>query len=197
MGTVDRRLGVTLRWRPPSREGVVLIGLTSVDPSAAAWGGCYCAAAGASGTFTIPPVILASLPASQPAPAVPAPSLWLTYLPSGPCTPADWTTAWRSVYSRKRWKCSSAEWTSLPEREENGGLVSQRRAGEAPALKHSRKCRAAWPHVPFSERPANLELECRAKTRGGAARRAGFQPQETRTPVGAKPTGASVPEELS
>ena len=81
MGTVDRRLGLTLRWRPPSREGVVLIGLTSVDPSAAAWGACYCAAAGASGTFTIPPAILASLPASQPAPTVPAPSLWLSYLP--------------------------------------------------------------------------------------------------------------------
>jgi uncharacterized protein (TIGR03437 family) len=81
MGTVDRRLGVTLRWRPPSQEGAVLIGLTSVDPSAAAWGACYCAAAGASGTFTIPPAILANLPASQPAPAVPAPSLWLSYVP--------------------------------------------------------------------------------------------------------------------
>jgi len=81
LGTVDRRLGVTLRWRPPSREGVVLIGLTSVDPSAAAWGACYCAAAGSSGTFTIPPAILASLPASQPAPTVPVPSLWLSYLP--------------------------------------------------------------------------------------------------------------------
>lgn len=81
MGTVDRRLGVTLRWRPPSQEGAVLIGLTSVDPSAAAWGACYCAAAGASGTLTIPPAILANLPASQPAPTVPAPSLWLSYLP--------------------------------------------------------------------------------------------------------------------
>jgi hypothetical protein len=37
--------------------------------------------AGASGTFTIPPAILANLPASQPAPTVPAPSLWLSYLP--------------------------------------------------------------------------------------------------------------------
>ena len=81
MGTVDRRLGATLRWRPPSQEGAVLIGLTSVDPSAAAWGACYCAAAGAPGTFTIPPAILATLPASQPAPTVPAPSLWLSYLP--------------------------------------------------------------------------------------------------------------------
>jgi uncharacterized protein (TIGR03437 family) len=81
LGTVDRRLGVTLRWRPLAQEGVVLIGLTSVDPSAAAWGACYCAAAGASGTFAIPPAILANMPASQPAPTVPAPSLWLSYLP--------------------------------------------------------------------------------------------------------------------
>jgi uncharacterized protein (TIGR03437 family) len=81
IGTVDRRLGVTLRWRPLPQEGVVLIGLMSVDPSAAAWAACYCAAAGASGTFTIPPASLANLPASQPAPTVPAPSLWLSYLP--------------------------------------------------------------------------------------------------------------------
>ena len=81
MGTVDRRLGVTLRWRPLSKAGVVMIGLTSVDPSAAAWGACYCAVASAAGTFTIPPAILANLPASQPAPTVPAPSLWLSYLP--------------------------------------------------------------------------------------------------------------------
>jgi len=81
VGTVDRRLGVSLRWQPLPQEGVVLIGLTSVDPSAAAWGACYCAAAGASGTFTIPPAALANLPASQPAPTIPAPSLWLTYVP--------------------------------------------------------------------------------------------------------------------
>jgi hypothetical protein len=81
IGAVDRRLGVTLRWRPSSEEGVVLIGLTSVDPSGSAWGACYCAAAGASGSFTIPPAMLASLPASQPAPTVPEPSLWLSYLP--------------------------------------------------------------------------------------------------------------------
>jgi hypothetical protein len=72
---------VTLRWRPPPQEGVVLIGLTSFDPSGSAWGACYCAAAGASGSFDIPPAILAILPASQPAPAVPAPSLRLSYLP--------------------------------------------------------------------------------------------------------------------
>ena len=81
MGTVDRRLGVALRWRPPSQEGVVLIGLTSVDPSATAWGACTCAAAGAAGAFAIPPAMLANLPASQAAPTVPAPSLWLSYLP--------------------------------------------------------------------------------------------------------------------
>jgi hypothetical protein len=81
MGTVNRRLGANLRWRPPSRGGVVLIGLMSVDPSAAAWGACYCAAASASGSFAIPPAMLANLPASQAAPTVPAPSLWLSYLP--------------------------------------------------------------------------------------------------------------------
>ncbi len=57
------------------------MGVTSVDPSAAAWGECYCAAEGASGTFTIPPPILANLPASQSARTVPAPSLWLACLP--------------------------------------------------------------------------------------------------------------------
>jgi uncharacterized protein (TIGR03437 family) len=81
IGTVDRRLGVTLRWRPSPEESVVLIGLTSIDPSATAWGACYCAAAGAAGVFTIPPAALANLPASQPAPTIPPPSLWLSYLP--------------------------------------------------------------------------------------------------------------------
>jgi hypothetical protein len=81
IGAVDRRLGVTLRWRPLPPDGLVLIGLTSVDPSATAWGACYCAAAAVSGNFTIPPAMLANLPAGQPAPAVPAPSLWLSYLP--------------------------------------------------------------------------------------------------------------------
>ena len=81
VGTVDRRNGVTLRWRPPSQEGVVLIGLRRADPSAAAWGACYCAAAGAAGAFTIPPAMLANLPASQAGPTVPAPALWLSYLP--------------------------------------------------------------------------------------------------------------------
>ncbi|MFZ0935579.1 MAG: hypothetical protein WA015_14760 [Bryobacteraceae bacterium] len=81
IGTVDRRLGVTLRWRPPSQEGVVLIGLMSIDSSAAAWGACYCAAAGAAGSFAIPPAMLANLPASQPAPTVPPPSMWVSYVP--------------------------------------------------------------------------------------------------------------------
>jgi uncharacterized protein (TIGR03437 family) len=81
IGTVDRRLGVTLRWRSRPPAGAMLIGLTSVEGSAAAWGACYCAAPGAPGTFTIPPAILANLPASQPAPTAPPPSLWLSYLP--------------------------------------------------------------------------------------------------------------------
>jgi uncharacterized protein (TIGR03437 family) len=81
IGAVDRRLGVTLRWLPLHEEGVMLIGLMSVDSSSAAWGACYCAAAGASGSFTIPPAMLANLPASQPAPTVPAPSLWVSYEP--------------------------------------------------------------------------------------------------------------------
>jgi uncharacterized protein (TIGR03437 family) len=81
IGAVDRRLGVTLRWRPLSQAGVVLIGLIAVEASANAWSACYCAAAGESGSFTIPPPLLADLPPSQPAPTVPAPSLWLSYLP--------------------------------------------------------------------------------------------------------------------
>ena len=89
IGTVDRRLGVTLRWRPPSQEGVMLIGLMSVDSSASAWGACYCAAAGASGSFTIPPAMLANLPASQPAPTVPPPSMWVSYLPFNNQKPLD------------------------------------------------------------------------------------------------------------
>ena len=68
------------------------IGLTSVDPSAIAWGACLCAAAGASGAFTIPPAILANLPASQSAPAVPAlpsvPALETPIMPANPGEPA-------------------------------------------------------------------------------------------------------------
>jgi len=80
-GAVDRRLGLTLRWRPPSQAGVVLIGLAGVDASAFAWGACSCAVAGAAGTLTIPPAMLATLPASQPSATVPPPSLRLSYLP--------------------------------------------------------------------------------------------------------------------
>jgi hypothetical protein len=81
IGTVDRRQGVTLRWRPKPQAGVVLIGLTSVDPSGVAWGACFCAAAGAAGAFAIPPASLANLPASQPSPTAPPASLRLSYLP--------------------------------------------------------------------------------------------------------------------
>jgi hypothetical protein len=81
VGTVDRRSGLTLRWKPLSLEGAVLIALTAFDPSGSAWGACYCAAAGASGSFTIPSAMLANLPAGQTQPTVPAPSLGLSYLP--------------------------------------------------------------------------------------------------------------------
>jgi hypothetical protein len=81
LGTVTRSNGVTLRWHPLPQEGVMLIGLTSVDPSMSAWGACYCAAPGAGGSFTIPPAVLANLPAGQEGPTVPAPSLILSYAP--------------------------------------------------------------------------------------------------------------------
>jgi hypothetical protein len=71
---------VTLRWKPPSEPGVVLLALTGVEPSGAAWGACYCAAAGDAGSFTIPPAMLANLPASQ-ASALSMPSLGLSWLP--------------------------------------------------------------------------------------------------------------------
>jgi uncharacterized protein (TIGR03437 family) len=80
IGAVDRRAGVTLRWKPPSEPGVVLLALTGVEPSGAAWGACYCAAAGDAGSFTIPPAMLANLPASQ-ASALSMPSLGLSWLP--------------------------------------------------------------------------------------------------------------------
>jgi hypothetical protein len=81
LGPIDRRAGVLLRWRPLPPEGVLLIALTSIDPSGAAWGTCYCAAAAAGGSFTIPPAVLANLPASHPSPTVPMPSLVLSYVP--------------------------------------------------------------------------------------------------------------------
>ena len=81
LGAVDRRLGLTLRWRTPSPEGAILIGVTGIEASATAWGACYCAAPAAAGSFTIPPAVLANLPPSQAGPTVPSPSLWLAYLP--------------------------------------------------------------------------------------------------------------------
>lgn len=78
---VDRSAGVMLRWKPPSPEGAMLIALTSIDQSASAWGACYCAAAAGAGSFTIPPAMLANLPAGETPPTVPAPSLGLSYLP--------------------------------------------------------------------------------------------------------------------
>lgn len=81
LGAIDRRAGVLLRWRPLPSEGVLLIALTSIDPSGASWGACYCAAAGAAGSFAIPPAVLANLPASHPSPTVPMPSLVLSFVP--------------------------------------------------------------------------------------------------------------------
>ena len=81
LGAIDRRAGVLLRWRPLPREGVLLIALTSIDPSGVAWGACYCAAAAAVGSFAIPPAILGNLPASHPSPTVPMPSLVLSFVP--------------------------------------------------------------------------------------------------------------------
>lgn len=79
---MDRRLGLTLRWRTPSQEGAILIGVVSIHPSATAWGACYCAAPAAAGSFTIPPAALANLSPSQAGPTLPAPSLWLSCLPN-------------------------------------------------------------------------------------------------------------------
>jgi hypothetical protein len=72
----------------------------------------YCAAASASGSSTIPPAILANLPASQPSPTAPAPSMWVSYLPfhnQQPLLARGSTTASRSVCSYKRWKSRFAD----------------------------------------------------------------------------------------
>ena len=83
LDAVDRAKGIVLHWRPLPPGGAVLIGLTAVDVSGAAWGACYCSAAPESGSFAIPPEMLANLPATHPAPTIPAPSLWISYLPRG------------------------------------------------------------------------------------------------------------------
>ena len=65
--SIDGRRGVTLWWRPPakSKDALVLIGIRAIDTTQTAWAAAYCSASAASGTFTIPPEALATLPATN------------------------------------------------------------------------------------------------------------------------------------
>ena len=82
IASIRRDRGVTLEWEPLAQDSVMLIALSSADAPKGVWGACYCAAAGAAGRFTIPPEMLANLPATHPPFDVAPQSLFLmSFLP--------------------------------------------------------------------------------------------------------------------
>jgi hypothetical protein len=61
---VDRNSGVTFNWSGGSSSQIVLVGGASTDQKNQVAAGFFCSAPAAQGSFTVPPNVLASLPAS-------------------------------------------------------------------------------------------------------------------------------------
>ena len=62
---VDRRRGVTLHWRDPNRDNLMVIVALNQDEITTAIGMCLCTANSSSGQFTIPAAMLGNVPASR------------------------------------------------------------------------------------------------------------------------------------
>ena len=71
MLVIDRSRGVTLHWKDPIRNRLMLIGARNIDQITTVIGMCICTARSDAGRFTIPAAMLANLPASQDIPGVP------------------------------------------------------------------------------------------------------------------------------
>ena len=74
---VDRSHGVTLHWKPGSPDQAMFIMASNVDQITTAIGSCICSINASAGQFTIPPTMLANIPASQDVAGVPYDELLL------------------------------------------------------------------------------------------------------------------------
>src|SRR5581483_9754883 len=61
---VDRKRGVTLHWRDPNRDDLMVILAMNQDEITTAIGMCLCTVSASQGQFTIPPAMLGNIPAS-------------------------------------------------------------------------------------------------------------------------------------
>ena len=68
---IDRTRGVTVHWKPGSPDQVMLVMAGNVDQITTAVGICICSMPASAGQITIPPVMLANIPASQDMAGVP------------------------------------------------------------------------------------------------------------------------------
>jgi hypothetical protein len=80
LAIIERSKGATFQWRNVPPDARVLVLATGVNSVGAARGVCYCTAKTASGRLTIPPEMLANLPAGEPGPGPPVNVVYLIAL---------------------------------------------------------------------------------------------------------------------
>ena len=68
---IDRARGVTVHWIPGSPDELMFLIARNVDQITTALGVCVCSMKASAGQFTVPPSVLANIPASQDVPGVP------------------------------------------------------------------------------------------------------------------------------
>jgi hypothetical protein len=64
VATLDRKRGLTVRWKVHNKDSLVPIMAVNVDRMSSLAGICVCLAKGSAGSFTIPARMLANLPAT-------------------------------------------------------------------------------------------------------------------------------------
>ena len=83
-GVVERSAGITILWKNAGRDDIVVIAAMNDDPITAAAGLCLCVARGEQGRFTIPPEMLANIPATAEVQDLPVSLLLVGSLPARP-----------------------------------------------------------------------------------------------------------------
>jgi hypothetical protein len=68
---IDRAHGVTVHWIPGSPDDLMFLMARNVDQITTATGVCVCAMKASASQFTVPPAVLANIPASQDVAGVP------------------------------------------------------------------------------------------------------------------------------
>jgi hypothetical protein len=83
---IDRSRPLVLHWRGAPRGNRIVILATNLDQVSTATGTSLCVADGGAGQFTIPPAILANLPASKDTPGARHDQLLLSSIEAQPVT---------------------------------------------------------------------------------------------------------------